>query len=59
MRITEKNYWGYGLKTDLPYIHNYNDLVTKLGKIEDLEEEMGIDVIEFLEEYKRMGYPHW
>ena len=35
------------------------DVKEKLAKIEDLEEEMGIDVIDFLNEYKRMGYPHW
>ena len=39
--------------------HRKSEVREKLAKIEDLEEEMGIDVIEFLEEYKRMGYPHW
>ena len=28
----------------------------KLAKIEDIEERYGIDIVEFFEEYERLGY---
>ena len=39
--------------------HRKKEVREKLAKIEDLEEEMGIDVVEFLTHYKETGVIKW
>ena len=39
--------------------HRKSEVREKLAKIEDLEEEMGIDIVEFLNHYKETGVIKW
>ena len=50
---------GYMFSEDIIKQNDISPIAVKLGKIEDLEEEMGIDVIEFLTHYKETGVIKW
>ena len=39
--------------------HRKKEVREKLAKIEDLEEEFGIDIIDFFEHYKHTGVLRW
>lgn len=45
MRLTEKTANGFAPKYERETKTNYYDLVSKLGKLEDIEEELGINLI--------------
>lgn len=44
-RLTKKNDIGYFPTYERETKENYYDLIHKLGKLEDIEEELGIDLI--------------
>ena len=47
-RLTRKTNNGYVPQYERETKHNYYDLVSKLGRLEDIEEELGIDLIAFV-----------
>lgn len=53
-RITQRVNGKINIK---PY--RKKDVKEKLAKIEDIEEEFGIDIIEFFEHYKHTGVLRW
>jgi len=48
-RLTKKTNNGYVPQYERETKHNYYDLVSKLGRLEDIEEELGIDLKTFVE----------
>ena len=54
-RLTKKNDIGYFPKYERETKENYYDLIHKLGKLEDIEEEIGIDLIKAVELCKQVN----
>ena len=55
MRLTEKTENGFAPKYERETRTNYYDLVSKLGQLEDIEEELGIDLVTLFKAIKQ-GY---
>jgi len=55
-RLTKKTNNGYVPQYERETKHNYYDLVSKLGRLEDIEEELGIDLITLFEALKNGVY---
>lgn len=54
-RLTKKNNIGYFPAYERETKENYYDLVHKLGVLEDIEEELGIDLITLFDIYNKMA----
>lgn len=55
-RLTKKYSYGYLPHYERETNENYYDLVNKLGQLEDLEEELGIDLITLFKALKNGFY---
>lgn len=53
MRLTERTANGFAPKYERETRANYYDLVEKLGQLEDIEDELGIDLVTL---FKAMKY---